>query len=90
VQEAAQKALEYTPCSTSNHSVCQFLAYGGDQYTIYLQIFQLFMLFWVMNFIIALGQMTLAGAFASYYFAFTKPNDIPAFPVSAALWRSLR
>ena len=50
----------------------------------------LFMLFWVMNFIIALGQMTLAGSFASYYFAFKKPDDIPAFPVSGALWRSIR
>ena len=62
----------------------------NDRWTIYLQAFQLFMWFWVMNFIIALGQITLAGAFASYYWAFTKPADIPAFPVSASLWRALR
>jgi choline transporter-like protein 2/4/5 len=48
------------------------------------------MLFWVMNFIIALGQMTLAGAFASYYWAFKKPDDIPTFPVTASFLRCLR
>jgi choline transporter-like protein 2/4/5 len=59
-------------------------------FTIYLQFFQLFMLFWVMNFIIALGQMTLAGAFASYYWAFHKPQDLPLFPVAGSLWRCFR
>ena len=76
--------------NTTAGSVCNFLKNGGDEYTIYLQFYMLFMLFWVANFIVALGQMTLAGAFASYYWAFSKPSDIPAFPVSAALWRSLR
>ena len=60
------------------------------RYTAYLQFFQLFMLFWVMNFIVALGQVTLAGAFASYYWAFNKPDDVPVFPVSSSLWRALR
>ena len=69
--------------------MCNFLKYGGDEYTIYLQVYMLFMLFWTANFIVALGQMTLAGAFASYYWAFNKPKDIPMFPVGAALKRSL-
>lgn len=43
-----------------------------------------------MNFIVALGQMTLAGSFASYYWAFEKPKDIPAFPLTGAFYRSLR
>lgn len=43
-----------------------------------------------MNFIIALGQCVLAGAFASYYWAMDKKTDIPAFPVTASLWRTLR
>jgi choline transporter-like protein 2/4/5 len=50
----------------------------------------LFMFLWVMNFIVALGQMTLAGSFASYYWAFEKPKDIPAFPLAGAFYRSLR
>ena len=56
----------------------------------YLQAFQLFMLFWITNFIVALGQMTMSGAFASYYWAFRKPKDIPLFPVTASLGRALR
>lgn len=60
------------------------------RYTIYLQIFCLFMLFWLVNFVIALGQMTLAGAFASYYWAFDKSKDIPTFPLLSSLGRCLR
>ena len=60
------------------------------RYINYLHAFQLFMLFWITNFVVALGQMTLSGAFASYYWAFRKPKDIPLFPVSASLRRSLR
>ena len=41
-----------------------------------------------MNFITALGQMTLAGAFASWYFAFKKPQDVPTFALTAAFFRS--
>jgi len=49
----------------------------------------LFMLFWVMNFIVALGQVTLAGAFASYYWTMDKSNLV-SFPVAKSLWRALR
>jgi len=45
---------------------------------------------WLMNFIIGLGQLTLAGAFASYYWAFDKKKDIPALPVLSSFGRSLR
>ena len=60
------------------------------RYTFYLQIYNLLMGFWLMNFVIALGQMTLAGAFASYYWAFNKSKDIPAFPILGAFYRSFR
>ena len=40
-----------------------------------------------MNFVTALGQMTLAGAFASWYFAFKKPDDIPTFALTNAFFR---
>lgn len=79
-----------TNISTGLDSFCGFLKYDVQEYTIYLQFYMLFMLFWVMNFIVALGQMTLAGAFASFYWAFSKPEDIPAFPVTGSLWRSFR
>ena len=60
------------------------------RYSKYLQLYQFFMLFWVMNFIEALGQVTLAGAFASYYWAFTKPYDVPSHYLSAAFYRAIR
>uniref|UniRef100_A0A4W6ECJ8 Choline transporter-like protein n=1 Tax=Lates calcarifer TaxID=8187 RepID=A0A4W6ECJ8_LATCA len=60
------------------------------KYLIGLQFYNVFLFFWCANFVIALGQMTLAGAFASYYWAFVKPDDMPAFPVFSSLGRSLR
>ncbi|KAM8883156.1 choline transporter-like protein 4 [Synchiropus picturatus] len=55
-----------------------------------LQIYNAVAFLWCVNFVIALGQCTLAGAFASYYWAFTKPDDIPMFPLSASFIRTLR
>ena len=46
--------------------------------------------FWILNFIIALGQCTLAGAFASWYWAWDKKKDVPALPLMASLGRTLR
>ncbi|KFQ11331.1 Choline transporter-like 2, partial [Leptosomus discolor] len=73
---------------------CLFAFYGGEtayhKYLIALQFFNIFMFFWLANFVIALGQVTLAGAFASYYWAFKKPDDMPAFPLFSAFSRALR
>lgn len=75
-------------------SECLFAFYGGEtvyhKYLIGLQFYNVFLFFWCANFVLALGQMTLAGAFASYYWAFVKPDDMPAFPVFSSLGRSLR
>jgi len=45
---------------------------------------------WMMNFIIGLGQMTLAGAFAAYYWTFNKKKDLPFFPVAGSFMRAFR
>ncbi|XP_051744292.1 choline transporter-like protein 2 isoform X2 [Ctenopharyngodon idella] len=75
-------------------SECLFAFYGGEtpyhKYLIFFQFYNVFLFFWCANFVTALGQMTLAGAFASYYWAFKKPTDMPAFPLCASLGRSLR
>ncbi|XP_037332178.2 choline transporter-like protein 2 isoform X1 [Pungitius pungitius] len=75
-------------------SQCLFAFYGGEtpyhKYLIGLQFYNVFLFFWCANFVTALGQMTLAGAFASYYWAVVKPDDMPAFPVFSSLGRSLR
>ncbi|KAL6455789.1 hypothetical protein MHYP_G00356400 [Metynnis hypsauchen] len=73
---------------------CLFAFYGGEtyyhKYLILFQFYNLFLFFWCVNFVTALGQVTLAGAFASYYWAFKKPDDIPAFPIFSSLGRALR
>lgn len=73
---------------------CQFAFYGGEsayhRALLGLQIFNTFMFFWLANFVLALGQVTLAGAFASYYWALRKPDDMPAFPLFSAFGRALR
>ncbi|XP_064180126.1 choline transporter-like protein 2 isoform X1 [Anguilla rostrata] len=73
---------------------CLFAFYGGEtkyhKFLIFLQLYNVFLFFWCANFVTALGQVTLAGAFASYYWAFKKPNDIPANPVLSSLGRALR
>lgn len=69
---------------------CAFLKNQEENFVMYSQIYSLFMLFWLINFCIALGQMVLAGAFASYYWTFYKPLDLPVFPLTASVWRSLR
>uniref|UniRef100_A0A672YBB2 Choline transporter-like protein n=1 Tax=Sphaeramia orbicularis TaxID=375764 RepID=A0A672YBB2_9TELE len=73
---------------------CLFAFYGGEtlyhKYLILLQFYNVFLFFWCANFVTALGQVTLAGAFASYYWAFKKPEDIPAYPIFSSLGRALR
>ena len=71
---------------------CQFVQYVGDygwtNSTIVVQFVNLFGFYWMMNFVTAFGQCTLAGAFASWYFSFKKPDDVPALPLLSAFMRS--
>ncbi|OXB82199.1 UNVERIFIED_CONTAM: hypothetical protein H355_009078 [Colinus virginianus] len=73
---------------------CTFAFYGGEGlYHKYIFIFQLanaFVFLWLVNFAIALGQCTLAGAFASYYWASRKPADIPLWPLFSSFGRAIR
>ncbi|KAL6455748.1 hypothetical protein MHYP_G00355990 [Metynnis hypsauchen] len=71
---------------------CLFAFYGGEtflhKHQIVFQSYNMFMLTWCMNFVTGLGQMTLAGAFASYYWTLKKPADIRL--VFSSLGRALR
>uniref|UniRef100_A0A6I8PP74 Choline transporter-like protein n=1 Tax=Ornithorhynchus anatinus TaxID=9258 RepID=A0A6I8PP74_ORNAN len=73
---------------------CHFLQYnskGPTQRILFsLQVYGVLGLFWTVNWVLALGQCVLAGAFASFYWAFHKPKDIPAFPLGASFMRTLR
>ncbi|KAI4817676.1 hypothetical protein KUCAC02_011059 [Chaenocephalus aceratus] len=82
---------DYPDCPSTS---CIFIKYNEEglfQRNLFnLQIYNAVAFLWCVNFVIALGQCTLAGAFASYYWAFNKPGDIPYFPLSASFIRSLR
>ncbi|KAK3768429.1 hypothetical protein RRG08_053421 [Elysia crispata] len=86
--------LNRVPCDPEGNStlneLCGFVKYGGDKYKPFLLIWMLFMLFWLINFVLALEEVTLAGAFASYYWAWDKKKDMPSFPLVSSLFRSLR
>ncbi|KAF6111482.1 solute carrier family 44 member 5 [Phyllostomus discolor] len=73
---------------------CNFAFYGGNslyhQHITTFQMFNLFVFLWLINFVIALGQCALAGAFASYYWALKKPDDIPPHPLFTAFGRAIR
>ncbi|KAM8842904.1 choline transporter-like protein 2 isoform 2-T2 [Synchiropus picturatus] len=98
--EYARETCDPKTFNTSNISAqcpdaeCLFAFYGGEtlyhKYLILFQFYNLFLFFWCANFVTALGQVTLAGAFASYYWAFKKPDDIPAYPIFSSLGRALR
>ncbi|CAH8467877.1 unnamed protein product [Schistosoma mattheei] len=68
-----REIFQLIPCdplqNNSAGKACRFLYYGDRKYTIYLQFFNLFMFFWLINFVKSLTQMTLAGTFAEYYFS---------------------
>lgn len=73
---------------------CNFAFYGGrsvyHSYIMTFQIYNLFAFLWLINFVLALGQCTLAGAFASYYWAMRKPEDIPRYPLFISFGRAVR
>ncbi|XP_076837198.1 choline transporter-like protein 5-A isoform X2 [Brachyhypopomus gauderio] len=73
---------------------CLFAFYGGESVyhrsILLLQLTNLLIFLWLVNFTLALGQCTIAGAFASYYWARRKPADIPPCPVLSSFARALR
>ncbi|KAB0396922.1 hypothetical protein E2I00_009837, partial [Balaenoptera physalus] len=97
-----EKVLTNTSCNPMDQLVnsscpglmCVFQGYlstGLVQRSLFnLQIYGVLGLFWTINWVLALGQCVLAGAFASFYWAFHKPRDIPTFPLSSAFIRTLR
>lgn len=69
---------------------CQFTQYVANQHLSRLQIYNFIGLIWGTFFIVGLGQVALAAAFASYYWAFRKPQDVPFFAVLNGLWITVR
>uniref|UniRef100_A0A3Q3JWV0 Choline transporter-like protein n=1 Tax=Monopterus albus TaxID=43700 RepID=A0A3Q3JWV0_MONAL len=75
-------------------SQCLFAFYGGETFyhrcLFLLQVSNLLVFIWLLNFSMALEQCTLAGTFASYYWAKKKPQDIPPCPLFSSFSRTIR
>jgi choline transporter-like protein 2/4/5 len=54
-----------------------------------LQLFNVFGMFWLMNFVSAFSQMVLAITFASWYWTFQK-KDVPFFSLTKSVYKTLR
>uniref|UniRef100_A0A914XSY3 Choline transporter-like protein n=1 Tax=Plectus sambesii TaxID=2011161 RepID=A0A914XSY3_9BILA len=77
--------------ATKEERYCTFVNYTtNSDYVIYFQAYNLFGFFWLACFVSGLADLALAGAFASHYWAFRKPDDVPSFPVLRALGRAIR
>ncbi|KAH7699097.1 Protein CHTL-1 b [Aphelenchoides avenae] len=83
------------PCDCSSLGTpqgvdCRYVNITRDNdRVLWLQAYNLFGCFWLTCFVSALSDMTIAGAFASHYFAFRKPKDVPSFPVLRSLGRAV-
>ncbi|XP_065191270.1 choline transporter-like protein 4 [Sycon ciliatum] len=75
--------------NVTNLTSCTFKEYVANAQLFRIQLYHFFGWLWGLNFILALGQCVLAGAFASYYWAFDKSKDIPTFPVLGSLKRTM-
>jgi choline transporter-like protein 2/4/5 len=75
-------------CLNSCNANCT-LSHEKEQYVDYLHAFNIFGLFWGLFFVSALGQMILAGTFATWYWTFNK-SDVPFFTVTQSTGRTFR
>nr|XP_021000008.1 choline transporter-like protein 4 [Parasteatoda tepidariorum] len=75
--------------STGEGIKCLFQSYGLRDNLFSAHVYNLFGLFWSQFFVIGLGQLSLAGAFASYYWTHNK-KDVPFFAVGTSLGRTCR
>eukprot|EP00092_Neocalanus_flemingeri_P031507 GFUD01034217.1.p1 GENE.GFUD01034217.1~~GFUD01034217.1.p1 ORF type:complete len:528 (-),score=116.65 GFUD01034217.1:464-2047(-) len=79
------------PDTFNNTETCECVFYklGPNELQNYLQIYNVFGLFWGLCFVSALGEMVLAGAFSSWYWVLNK-SDVPTFPVLSSFARTFR
>ena len=68
---------------------CNFYQLSNNELENYLQLYNVFGLFWGLCFVAALGEMVLAGAFSSWYWVLDK-SDVPSLPVISSLGRTFR
>ncbi|VDD87145.1 unnamed protein product [Enterobius vermicularis] len=80
-----------TKILNSKESMCQYVNLTRNENQILvMQLYNLIGFFWSSWFASAICDITLAGAFASYYWAFNKSKDVPPFPILLAFRRAIR
>ncbi|KAJ9576462.1 hypothetical protein L9F63_006675, partial [Diploptera punctata] len=72
-----------------DNSTCQISYYEKPKYTDYLHAYNIFGIFWGLFFISGLGDMILAGTFATWYWTFKK-KDVPFFTLTRSIGRTFR
>ncbi|KAL8600551.1 hypothetical protein ACOMHN_005045 [Nucella lapillus] len=86
--------LSNAPCDpvrniSGINELCEFVKYGGNELILYIQIFMLFMFFWLINFMVALNQLIVAGAFTTQFWTRNKAL-VSQLAICSSLWRAFR
>ncbi|XP_075226187.1 choline transporter-like 2 [Lycorma delicatula] len=68
---------------------CNFFTLQSDNIIVYLQMYNLFVMFWSVWFLSGMAQMILAATFATWYWTFHKRN-LPFFTLTASMYRTIR
>lgn len=68
---------------------CAFDHRVSQDFITALQLFNVFGMFWLMNFVSAFSQTVLAIAFASWYWTFHKKN-VPFFALTTSVYKTVR
>ncbi|OWA53451.1 Choline transporter-like protein 5 [Hypsibius exemplaris] len=69
---------------------CVFSSYqSGNMYT-YFHLYNIFGLFWLGFFVVGLSEVSLAGAFATFYWTREKAKNMPMFPLAGSVGRCFR
>jgi len=79
----------FEDCLNDCNASCVFFSHEKEKYVDYLHAFNIFGVFWGLFFVSALGQMVLAGTFATWYWTFNK-SDVPFFTVALSISRTFR
>jgi choline transporter-like protein 2/4/5 len=79
----------FEECLNNCSASCMLQSHEKEQYIDYLHALNIFGVFWGLFFVSALGQMILAGTFATWYWTFNK-SDVPFFTVTISTGRTFR